>query len=184
MADDNSPSVEIAPTVIVSNSSESDEHASENNSSADGNRGVLEPPIGEGSNSSSEENPDITIAAIEAERDIALATIHSETERERISLEAERIETIDERNEEIIKCREEIANLTAKVEALEILLTPPPQLEVTETETELETVPEKDLTHPDIAAPINEIETEPSETSEEEKLEEIIPKPARKFIAI
>jgi hypothetical protein len=174
-----------APTVIVSNSSEELENAgqsehSDNAPHSDGSQSIIE--LADGPNDVTQ-SESVAIATIEAERDVTLAAIHSEVERERIELEAERVEAISESNEELEICRREIAALTEKVETLERLLTPPPPLEIV-TEEQLEIVPEPSLTEPSTAAPTIETQTEHSEESAGEKLEEAIQKPVRRFIAI
>jgi hypothetical protein len=174
-----SPSVEIAPTVIISNSDEVEENAGQSIEPNSSNE--LASPIGDDDPPKSEQ---VVIAAIEAERDVALAEIHSDVERERIAVEAERIETVSDTNEELNKCREEIAILAGKLATLENLLTPPPPLEAVEIVEELETVPELNLIHPSTVVPTVEAGTELSEESAEEKAEEIIPSRVRRFIAI
>jgi hypothetical protein len=187
-----SPITVEAPTVIVSNSETEGNHNDEHSSSSASGDGL--PGSEEGSNSgdgSAQSNGDgilepgseqIAVAAIEAERDVALAEIHSDVERERIELERDALET---RNEDIAECRREVERLTALVDSLMEtvnLLTPPPILElVTE---ELPTVPECDLTQPSTAAPTVETLTELSEESAEERQEEVIPNRVRRFIAI
>lgn len=184
MADQQSPTVEIAPTVIVSNSNEGEENAgSENSIDAPHSDG----PTGDSGSSldddATPQSENVAIAAIEAERDITLAAIHSDVERERIELEGERIEAIAESNEELEICRREIAALTEKVEALATLLIPPLPLEVVEMTEELPTVEETDLIQPSTQVPTVETMTEPLEESVEERLEEI-PSRVRRFIAI
>jgi len=180
-----SPITVEAPTVIVSNSNEELDNAGEqthssNEAHSDGASGDAGPGDGPIDAPQSE---GVAIAAIEAERDITLAAISSETERARIEVEAERVETVSEVNEEIELCRREIAELAGKITALENLLTPPPPLEIVETE-ELPTVPETDLTQPSTAAPTVETQTEHSEESVEERVEEAIQKVERRFRAI
>jgi uncharacterized protein (DUF342 family) len=181
MADEQSPSVEIAPTVIISNSDEGENNAAHSGDSIEPNSGdEHSSSVGDDNSSQSEQ---VVIAAIEAERDVALAEIHSDVERERIAVEAERIETVSDTNEELNKCREEIAVLAEKLATLENLLIPPPPLEIVATE-ELPIVEETDLIHPSTVVPIAETQTEHSEESVEERLEEAIPSRVRKFIAI
>jgi hypothetical protein len=132
---------------------------------------------------STPQSENVEIATIEAERDIALAAIASDTERARIELEGERVEAIAEKNEELEECRKEIAELRERVEQLTLLI-PPPQLVVETVTEELPIVPETDLTQPSTAVPTQETETEHSGESVEERLEEVIPSRVRKFIAI
>jgi hypothetical protein len=170
-----SPITVEAPTVIVSNSNEEIENAgqselSNNEAHTDGASGGIE--LADGPNDTTQ-SEGVAIAAIEAERDITLAAISSEVERERIELEGERIEALSEEKEELEACRRELAELREAVTKLENLLTPPPQLEVvTETE-ELPIVPETDLTQPSTAAPTAEQRTENLEENVEESLAEI-----------
>lgn len=174
--EEHSPQVEIAPTIVISNS-EGEEHGQENNPG--------DAPPHSDELTSDAQSEQVVIAAIEAERDIALATISSDVERERIELESERVEAISERNEELELCRTEIAALTAKVQALEILLTPPPLSEVVEAmEEQLEIAAEQNLTPQSTLVPIAEIKTEPSEESADQREEEEIPNRNRRFIAI
>jgi hypothetical protein len=181
-----SPITVEAPTVIVSNSNEDLENAGSPEPSnvtphSDGAQSNIE--LADGPNDATQ-SEGVAIAAIEAERDITLAAISSEVERERIELEGERIEALSEEKEELEACRRELAELREAVTKLENLLTPPPQLEVvTETE-ELPIVPETDLTLPSTVAPTVEQSLENSEENLEERTEEVIPSRVRKFIAI
>lgn len=182
---DELPVVEIAPTVVISNSETDNNNGTDNGQISDngsGSHSSDEPaqPIGDGISPATEQ---VAIAAIEAERDVALAEIHSDVERERIAVEAERVEATVDLNEELNKCREEIAALTAKVETLENTLIPPQPLAIVETE-ELPIVQESDLIQPDTAAPTVETLTEPGEESVAESLEEIPAKVRRTFRAI
>lgn len=166
-----------APTVVISNS-EGNENGSQDNSSNEASHAN-----GDGVQDTSEQ---VTIAAIEAERDVALAEIHSDVERERIAVEAERVEAIEQRNQEIEECRMEINRLTGIVETLMDQvnsLIPPPQLVEVVTE-ELPTVPEQDLIQPSIVVPTPETTTEHLEENADESLTEEILNPVRKFIAI
>jgi len=135
-----------------------------------------------------EEHSDaVAVAEIEANRDIALAAIHSETEQARIEVEAERIEAIAEGNKEYDECRQEIQRLTGIVESLSERvnsLIPQPVLEVVETVEELPTAEETNLIPQSTVVPTAETQTEPSEESAEERAEEAIPSRVRKFIAI
>lgn len=184
MAELQSPTVEIAPVIITSNSSEDQSHddiGETANSPSDNGDGEL----GGSSldeNASSLNSEIVAIAEIEAERDITLAAIHSDVERERIAVEGERIEAIVESNEDLELCRREIANLTERVEALSLLIQPPVSEEV--IAELLETAPELNLTEPSIAVPIVETQMELSEENEDEKPEAEIPSRVRKFIAI
>ena len=184
MADEQSPTVEIAPTVIVSNSDNGNDNAEENGSGNEAANNSSDEPAHSSEQSIEPISEQVTIAAIEAERDVALAEIHSDVERERIAVEAERVETVSEVNEELEECRREIATLTEAVRKLENLLIPPPPLEVVEVTEELPTAPETDLIQPSTQAPTVETMTELSEESVDERPEETIPNRVRRFIAI
>jgi hypothetical protein len=198
MAEQQSPSVEVAaPTVIISNSNESDPNGdvssaiSSENSSSGENAGDNSGP-GEfsshnnGDATEDSASPIVAVAQIEAERDVTLAAIHDETERERLRLEAERIEAIEEGNKEYSECQREIQELREQVQKLTDLLIPPQPLEETAVEEQLEIAPETISIQPSTVAPTVETLMEPSEESAEESLEEAAaaPNPARKFIAI
>lgn len=173
---DEQPSVEITPTVIISNSEEGGENVEQQNNGGQADNSL-------GAQSEQSQSDAVVIAAIEAERDVSLAEIHGDIERERIAVEETRVEAITERNEELEKCRKEIAELRARVEEMALLI-PPPQLVV---ETEMETLPivqESDLIQPDTVAPTVETLMEPSEEKEEEKQVAEETKIVRKFIAI
>jgi hypothetical protein len=188
MADEQSPTVEIAPTIIISNSDEGGENDLDSTSgeiagepSSENSTVIAEASDTDGlSSSDSEVSTDdkpsnVAIAEIEAGRDIALAEIHSEVERERIEHE----------HGELDECRKEIADLRAKVEQMEILLTPPLQSEEQVIAEQSAIVPEQNLTEPSIAAPTLETMTEPLDESAEENpvvVEEAVH--VRKYIAI
>lgn len=183
MADEQSPTVEIAPTVIVSNSDGVENNAEEIQSSGDepNSDNVGSQSDGDGASSVSDA---VAIAAIQAERDVTLGEISSDIERERIRLEQERVEQISEKNEELEECRREIAELREQMEQLRLSIQPQ-QLEEAEMEELSETVPEPNLIQPSTAAPTPEMETELSEESVEENpvvVEET--RTVRKFIAI
>jgi hypothetical protein len=183
MADEQLPTVEIAPTVIISNSDDGNDNAS-NNENVSSDNGASGDNSGSDSveDTPSELPENVTIAAIEADRDIALAEIHSAVERERIELEADRIETIEETNREFEECQREIAELRERIAELTLLILPP----VLETvpEEQLEIVPEPNLTEPSTVVPTIETMTELSEENADEKPEAEIPNPGRRFIAI
>jgi hypothetical protein len=185
---DEQQSLTVTPIINVSNSNEDsgngDEEiqggASGNEAHSDGDTsnggsplaGNDEPPLTEA----------IAVASIEAERDVALAEIHSDVERERIALEAERIEN---ENRELAECQRQIQELTERVEALSLLIPPLVSETVQEEVTEqLEIVEEANLTPQSIVVPTAETQTEHSEESVEERLEEAIPSRVRRFIAI
>lgn len=194
-----SPTVEVAPTIIVSNSDEGIDNAASSGppASTNTNGGNEEPSHSDGSPAHSgqeldgitqsleglAEQPIVAVAAIEAERDIELAEIHATTERERIAVEHEHIVAVVEDHKELEECRREIAELQEKVEALSLLIQPPQPVEV--LEDQLEIAPEPNLIQPSTAAPMPEMLTELSEESEVEKLEPEIPvSRARRFVAI
>lgn len=186
MAEEQSPTVEIAPTIIVSNSSEGEHNeepitpGNETHSNGDSELSGSE-LVGDPSPDNSE---NVAIAEIEAGRDVALATIHSDVERERIAVEAERIET---ENKGYDECREEISQLRGMVETIAEQLNSliPPLVSEEMAMEELPIVPEPNLTEPSTQAPTLETMTEHSEENAEENpvvVEEV--KTVRKFIAI
>lgn len=199
MAEQQSPTVEVAPTIIVSNSEEGSDNAAASGPAAasDVTNGGDEPASHNNGNAASgaegldadtgalslAEQPGVAIAAIEAERDIGIAEIHASVERERIELEADRIEAIVESNGELEECRNRILTLEAQMEELRSLIPPPPQEATTETEL-LETAPEPHLIQPSTAAPMLETPMEALEESVAESPVEEVPNRRRKFIAI
>jgi hypothetical protein len=170
MADEQSPTVEIAPTVVISNS----DNESENDAGT--HSGIVDEPGEVSSHITAEDEPSsetVVIAEIEAGRDVALAEIAASVERDRIELEGERVEAIAETNREYEECLVEIAALRERVETLANLLIPPQPLEAETVTEELPIVPEPDLTQPSTAAPTLETMTEPSvESVEESPVEE------------
>jgi hypothetical protein len=191
--------VEIAPTVIVSNSDESqtnddssgntnetDEHSTDTGSN-ENPAGDSEPSTSElssyseGSAATDDTSPIVAVAEIEASRDIALAEIGASVERERIEVEAEQIKE----NEELAECQRQIAELREQVENLTNLLTPPPALEEMGMD-ELQTAPETNLTEPSTVAPTPETQTELSDESVDENpvVEETVTVVERRFRAI
>jgi hypothetical protein len=102
MADEQSPTVEIAPTVVISNS----DNESENDAGT--HSGIVDEPGEVSSHITAEDEPSsetVVIAEIEAGRDVALAEIAASVERDRIELEGERVEAIAETNREYEECR-------------------------------------------------------------------------------
>jgi hypothetical protein len=191
--------VEIAPTVIVSNSDESqinddssgntnetDEHSTDTGSN-ENSAGDSEPPTSElssyseGGAATDDTSPIVAVAEIEASRDIALAEIGASVERERIEVEAEQIKE----NEELVECQRQIAELREQVENLTNLLTPPPALEEMGMD-ELQIAPEMNLTEPSTVAPTPETQTELSDESVDENpvVEETVTVVERRFRAI
>lgn len=187
MAEQNSPTVEIAPTVIVSNSNEEgtdNDHANSTDDNGEGS-GTAELSSHDNGNATDGTSPIVAVAEIEAERDVTLAAIHDETERERLRLEAERVAAIEDSNREYTECQREIQELRERVETLTALLIPPQPLEEMVTEEPLEIAEETNLTPPSTAAPTVETLTEPSEESvEESQVTEAAPSRARKYVAI
>lgn len=181
MADEHSPTIEIAPTVIVSNSDEGETNVEATDSGETPDlTGASELSSSDNGNATEDgEPPVIAVAEIEATRDIALAEIGASVERERIAAQSEH-------DGELEECRREIQELREAVTALQetvLSLTPPPVLEV--VEEQLETHSEPSLTHPSTAAPTTETMTEALEESvEESPVEEIQVARGRKFIAI
>ncbi len=138
------------------------------------------------------ESDAVAITRIESERDIAIASINADIEQQRIETDAEALETIIEAKSEIELCREEIANLKTRIEAMEISSTPPPlrQEAIAETVAEeiTEAVSETPLEESSIlqstATPTAEIQTEVSVENEEGEKVIVEAKARRKFIAI
>lgn len=165
MADEQLPTVEIAPTVVISNS-DNEVPASQTE--------ILEAEAIEQVTDSA-----VEIARIEADKEITIAAIHAD-------VETTAIEANTNAKSEVEECREEVNRLAGIVEALmeqvNSLIPPLPQ-EIAETE-ELQTVTEPDLIQPYIAAQTLETETEPSAESVEERVEAEIPKRVRRFTAI
>jgi hypothetical protein len=201
----------IAPTIITSNNEENEnEHSTElveqpsseiaelgNNISSEfpdeqtiGDRLETSGDDGDGLTGHAGESDAVTIARIEAERDVTISSIHADTEQQRIDGTSETlVEEIIETKSEVELCREEIASLQAKLEILEanILIPPAPlepeQMIAEETPKEaLETVEEQNLTPQSIATPTTETQTEVSEENAVENQEQ--PKVRRKYIPI
>lgn len=138
------------------------------------------------------DNSKVAIAAIEAERDVTIAALAAESEASRQTAHSEIVEQVIEPvKSEIEICREEIANLTKRLEAMEVkdMLIPPVQAqelaeeivtEIVETLTE----PASDLTPQSTVTPTTETMTEALEESVEEKPEAVETEARRRYIAI
>lgn len=120
--------------------------------------------------SGGDENTEIAVARISAERDVAVAAIAAETEQRRIEASAS---TAQSTIEEESKWREEVNELRDQVMKMEerlLSILQPPLEEVTEeiptTETEPAIAPEQSSIPSDISESTDEIETALSDASE------------------
>lgn len=189
-----------SPTVVILNSNESETDDKSGEHSGDNPIEILDElseiageSAGDGENEISSYNPGdaeqnsdqplVAVAEIEANRDVAIASIESEVERERLGLEAEHIKQENENAKELEECRRSIAELREQMDNLANTLIPP-QVSEEATEELSEIAPETNLTEPSTAAPIVETPTELSEESADESPALEIQSRGRRFIAI